>query len=34
VPQKSKQTEMVDGSPAEAAAALVRKLRDDARALS
>jgi electron transfer flavoprotein beta subunit len=34
VPQKSKQTEMVDGSPAEAAVALVKKLRDDARALS
>jgi electron transfer flavoprotein beta subunit len=34
VPQKSKRTDMVDGSPAEAAAALVKKLRDDARALS
>jgi electron transfer flavoprotein beta subunit len=33
VPQKAKHTEMVDGTPAEAAAALVRKLRDDARAL-
>jgi len=34
VPQKSKQTDMVGGSPADAAAALVKKLRDDARALS
>jgi len=33
VPQKTKQTEMVDGAPAEAAAALVKRLRDDARAL-
>jgi electron transfer flavoprotein beta subunit len=34
LPQKTKQTEMVAGTAAEAAAALVRKLRDDARALS
>jgi electron transfer flavoprotein beta subunit len=33
VPQKTKQTELVDGTPAEAAAALVKKLREDARAL-
>jgi electron transfer flavoprotein beta subunit len=34
VPQKTKQTEMVNGSAAEAAAALVKKLREDARVLS
>jgi electron transfer flavoprotein beta subunit len=33
VPQKTKQTEMVSGTAAEAAATLVKKLRDDARAL-
>ncbi len=33
VPQKTKQTELVSGSAAEAAATLVKKLRDDARAL-
>jgi electron transfer flavoprotein beta subunit len=33
VPQKTKRTEIVDGTPAEAASALVKKLRDDARAL-
>jgi electron transfer flavoprotein beta subunit len=33
VPQKTKQTEMATGSAAEAAAALVKKLRDDAHAL-
>jgi electron transfer flavoprotein beta subunit len=33
VPQKTKQTEIVDGAPAEAAAALVKRLREDARAL-
>ncbi len=33
VPQKTKQTEMISGSPGEAAATLVRKLRDDARAI-
>jgi electron transfer flavoprotein beta subunit len=33
VPQKTKQTELVDGTPAEAAARLVKKLREDARAL-
>jgi len=33
VPQKTKQTELMSGSAAEAAATLVKKLRDDARAL-
>jgi electron transfer flavoprotein beta subunit len=33
VPQKTKQTELVSGSATEAAATLVKKLRDDARAL-
>lgn len=33
-PQKSKQTRLVTGSPTEAAAELLRALRDDARALS
>ncbi len=33
LPQKTKQTEMVNGSAAEAATALVKKLREDARAL-
>jgi electron transfer flavoprotein beta subunit len=33
VPQKVKQTEILGGTAAEAAAALVRKLRDDARVL-
>jgi len=33
VPQKTKQTEMISGSPGEAAATLVRKLREDARAI-
>jgi electron transfer flavoprotein beta subunit len=33
-PEKKKQTEMIGGSPAEAAKALVRKLREDARVLS
>ncbi len=33
VPQKSKRTEIVSGGPAEAAAALVKKLREDARAI-
>ena len=33
-PVKSKQTQMIGGSPAEAAKALVQKLRDDARVLS
>jgi electron transfer flavoprotein beta subunit len=33
VPEKVKKTEFVTGSPAEAAAALVRKLRDEARAI-
>ena len=33
VPEKSKQTEIVSGSPADAAASLVKKLREDARAI-
>jgi electron transfer flavoprotein beta subunit len=33
VPTRSKQTHMIDGSPAEAAKELVRRLRDEARAL-
>lgn len=33
VPQKSKQTAMIGGSPAEAAKELVRRLREEARAL-
>jgi electron transfer flavoprotein beta subunit len=33
VPQRTKRTEIVDGTPAEAASALVKKLRDDARAI-
>jgi electron transfer flavoprotein beta subunit len=33
VPQKSKRTEIVTGSPADAAASLVKKLREDARAI-
>ncbi len=33
VPEKSKKTEILQGTPAEAAAALVKKLRDDARAI-
>jgi electron transfer flavoprotein beta subunit len=33
VPQKSKQTAMIGGSPADAAAELVRRLRDEARVL-
>jgi electron transfer flavoprotein beta subunit len=33
VPQKQKHTEMLQGSPAEIAGALVKKLRDDARVL-
>lgn len=34
VPRKTKRTEMISGSVAEAAAQLVRKLKDDARVLS
>jgi electron transfer flavoprotein beta subunit len=34
VPEKSKQTEMLAGSPAEAAATLVRKLREQARVIA
>jgi electron transfer flavoprotein beta subunit len=34
VPAKTKQTEMLGGSPAEAAAALVRRLREDARVIA
>jgi len=33
VPEKSKQTQMIDGTPSDAARELVRRLRDDARAL-
>ena len=33
LPQKTKQTEMIEGKPAEAAAKLVEKLRFDARVL-
>ncbi len=33
-PEKSKQTELIGGTPAEAAKTLVRKLRDEARVLS
>ena len=33
VPQKSKKTQMITGSPAEAAKTLVRKLREDARVI-
>jgi electron transfer flavoprotein beta subunit len=33
IPQKSKQTQMIAGSPAEAAKELVAKLRDEARVL-
>ncbi len=33
-PEKSKHTEMIGGTPAEQAAALVRKLREDARVIS
>jgi hypothetical protein len=32
-PEKGKKTQMLEGSPAEAAKELVRRLRDDARAL-
>ena len=32
-PQKAKQTQMIGGSPAEAATELVRRLRDEARAI-
>ena len=34
VPEKGKKTQILDGSPAEAAKELVRKLRDEARVLS
>jgi electron transfer flavoprotein beta subunit len=34
VPEKSKQTAMLTGTPAEAAAALVKKLREEARVIS
>ena len=33
MPTKSKQTQMITGSPAEAAKELVRRLREEARAL-
>jgi electron transfer flavoprotein beta subunit len=34
VPEKSKQTQTIDGTPADAARELVRRLRDEARALN
>jgi electron transfer flavoprotein beta subunit len=34
VPQKTKQTEIITGSAAEAASTLVRKLREDARVIA
>jgi electron transfer flavoprotein beta subunit len=34
VPQKTKQTEIITGSPGEAASTLVRKLREDARVIA
>jgi len=34
VPEKTKQTQMLDGSASEAAASLVRKLRDEARVIA
>jgi electron transfer flavoprotein beta subunit len=34
VPQKTKQTEIIAGSAAEAASTLVRKLREDARVIA
>jgi electron transfer flavoprotein beta subunit len=33
VPEKAKETQMISGSPAEAAKALVSRLRDDARVI-
>ena len=33
VPEKAKQTQMISGSPAEAAKALVSRLRDEARVI-
>ena len=33
VPTRSKQTQMIEGSPSDAARELVRRLRDEARAL-
>jgi hypothetical protein len=33
LPSKSKQTALIDGAPAQAAAELVRRLRDEARVL-
>jgi electron transfer flavoprotein beta subunit len=32
-PEKGKKTQMIDGSPAQAAAALVKRLREDARVI-
>jgi hypothetical protein len=32
-PEKSKKTQLIDGSPAEAARTLVTRLRDDARVI-
>ncbi len=34
VPEKGKKTQLIDGSPAEAAKELVRKLRDEARVIA
>jgi len=34
VPEKRKQTQMIGGAPADAASALVRALRDEARVIS
>jgi electron transfer flavoprotein alpha/beta subunit len=34
VPQKSKQTAMIEGTAADAAAALVKKLREEARVIA
>jgi electron transfer flavoprotein beta subunit len=34
VPEKAKQTQLIGGSPAEAAKELVRKLREEARVLA
>jgi hypothetical protein len=33
VPQKTKQTQIIGGTPAEAAAELVKRLRNEARAI-
>jgi len=33
VPEKTKKTQLIDGSPADAAKALIARLRDDARVI-